>query len=99
MTNKNSGRKITNGKTYEVVRGDCNSCAATSTAFRNTALCASLCPAYHPLYTGECWREVPTALVDLHNGLHRIAAMCGNPDAAQACRNILAEVKKLQGTK
>jgi hypothetical protein len=30
-------------------------------------------------------------------GLERMAAMCGAPDAAQGCRNILAEIERILG--
>ncbi len=88
-------RKEYGGKVYEVAVGRCQHCAATI----GSTLCKNLCceeDGLDGLVGEEIWREAATRPEEVRDGLRRIAAMCGNPDAAQACRDILAEVKKLE---
>ncbi len=87
-----SKRKEYAGQTYEVCEGNCCKCAVEICS----RVCDWLCPRDKTVGFNECWREVATRPEEVRDGLRRIAAMCGNPDAAQACRDILAEVKKLE---
>jgi len=40
-----------------------------------------------------------TSTTELFKMMRKIQAMCGNPDAAAACRNILAECETILGDK